>query len=109
MLFDYQVHQYWFDNYYQIDFALNPCNKKMFGKDSNMYLIVNAHDDWQVRFSNKLKHIVNQFLKDNSNGPKQWYKNEITNLFRCFQDIKELISETIVIQMKSSTHKESIL
>ena len=75
MLFDYQVHQYWFDNYLQTEFARNPCNKKMFGKDSNMYLIINAHDDWQFRFSNKFRRIINQFSKDNQKLYKDRYEN----------------------------------
>ena len=33
MLFDYKIHQYWCDNYLQTEFARNPCDKKMFGKN----------------------------------------------------------------------------
>ena len=85
ILFDYQIHQYWCNNYFQPEFARNPCSKKMFGKDSNMCLIVNAHDDWQIRYSDKHKRCFNQFLKDNTNLSKRGYnrfRNNYVGNFR---------------------------
>ena len=100
MLFDYQIHQYWCDNYFQPEFALNPSKKSMFGRKCNMYLIVHSHDDWQFRFSDKSKRIFNQFIKDNINAHREWNKNTYNPMFQCYQDLKAVFGDGIVRQTR---------
>ena len=105
MLFDYQIHQYWCDNYFQPEFSVNPCDKSLFGKGNNMRLVVNAHDDWQLKFSDKFKRIINQFLKDNLKLHQRGHekiKYKETGKFRCYQDVKEYSGDQLVYQLQSS-------
>ena len=74
MLFDYQIHQYWCDNYFRPEFVFNPSKKSMFGRECNMHLIVHAHDDWQFGMSDKMKYLMNQFINDNINWPRKFSK-----------------------------------
>ena len=103
ILFDYKIHQYWCDNYLQTEFSKSPSEKKMFGRDSNMCLIVNAHDDWQFRFSDKFKYIINHFFNDNRNLSKRFsdtIRKRCVGYFRCYQDIKAFLSDKVIQTMR---------
>ena len=79
-----------------------------------MCLVVNAHDDWQLRFSDKFKRIINQFLKDNQKLYKQRHDNfryEDRSYLRCYQDMKEFFGDALIRYMRNqnpnytSTHQ----
>ena len=68
-----------------------------------MCLVVNAHDDWQLRFSDKFKRIINQFIKDNKKFHQRGHehiKYKDTGQFRYFQDMKEYVGDALIVYMR---------
>ena len=55
LLFDYDVHQFWNDNQFQPEWSYFETVRSMFHHDSNMHLVVNAKDDWQIKNSKAYK------------------------------------------------------
>ena len=71
----------------------------MFDFDSNMHLIANRYDDWQIRLSNDLKSQAVELLKDNRNWKREFYLkcyNACSGQFWSFKDLKRTISRIII-------------
>ena len=105
LLFDYSVNQYWINNIYQYEQNKVESDKSMFDDYSNMHLVVNRYDDWQIRVWDNLKSVIVDWLKDNRNVRRLSYRT----YYRCissslwgFQDFKNMNSVHI-----NSTNRHS--